>query len=353
MYSLDDVANLTCGSVMLEPRLQEYLKKKQLYKKNNITSCTSLEQQYMIIPEDISRIKAFYNGDRNIYDYNKQTEYIDLVEPQKFFPSDTYKKKDTRMQNIKNKQLDHVKANEQRNDFSNLQHTQQRITPYTNNVNNKQSMTFSDPPFNSPNNMQLENYYNSHDSKIESRVNHFQNDSRVYHDTPKIEYKNKLPYKQEYCEPRDFHNDKHHDHKVNDIIGDFNEFKGDNIHHYHKQFKVDNDLKVRNPSNQNCINNSKNLNWDKYRPVRDINSIRDSHNSNKNIDVDAENEMIMGMPTRTLKSYGFKNPVEHHFDYITNDIQTPNHTVMSFPRGGYSTREMNHQTSRPYTRNVM
>ena len=36
------------GGIMLEPRLQEYLKKKKYYKMNNIQPCIKLEQEYQI-----------------------------------------------------------------------------------------------------------------------------------------------------------------------------------------------------------------------------------------------------------------------------------------------------------------
>jgi hypothetical protein len=347
MLSLNDVENLTCGNVMLEPRLQEYLKKKQLYKKNNI-SCISLEQEYMIMPEDIKRIQAFYEGDRNIYDHDKQDTYLNLVEPQKYFPSDSYKQKDVRMENIKNRQLDHVRANEQRKNFNSFTDKDQKITPY------------ADPPYNKPSGLDLENYLNSPETNLKNNYKH----SRVYHDQPKIEYKTRLPYEQGNCPTTNLHNHTHHDKKVHDIIGSLDSYGNTSAmgqanwqNHerdlnntqnapYQRQSEMDTDTKVMIPNTNAHSSEKKNLNWTKYRPVPYMGQ------GEGNKDIDAENEMILGMPTRTVKSYGFKNPVEHHFDYITHDIQTPNHTVMPFPRGGFSTREMNHQTSRPQSRDI-
>ena len=47
------------------------------------------------------------------------------------------------------------------------------------------------------------------------------------------------------------------------------------------------------------------------------------------------------------------NLQEHYFDYIDEDIQTADHTVLPFPRGGTMTRDENHKTARPYTRDIM
>lgn len=54
-------------------------------------------------------------------------------------------------------------------------------------------------------------------------------------------------------------------------------------------------------------------------------------------------DMQSGMPVRTKKTYGFDDPFEHYYDYIDGDMQSPEHTVMDFPRGGESSRLDNKQ----------
>ena len=52
------------------------------------------------------------------------------------------------------------------------------------------------------------------------------------------------------------------------------------------------------------------------------------------IDHELEMNMLKGTPSHTTKSYGYKNPSEHYFDYVD-----PRYTNMElFPRGGVSTR---------------
>jgi hypothetical protein len=51
----------TCDeNIMFDPRLQEYMKKKIYYKKNNINPCISLELEYNITHEDLEKIKKYY-----------------------------------------------------------------------------------------------------------------------------------------------------------------------------------------------------------------------------------------------------------------------------------------------------
>jgi hypothetical protein len=63
-------------------------------------------------------------------------------------------------------------------------------------------------------------------------------------------------------------------------------------------------------------------------------------------------EIQYGMPERTKKTYGFDNPYEHYYDYIDGEIQDPDHVVLPFPRGGYSTRLDNTDQKKLYKREV-
>lgn len=58
-------------------------------------------------------------------------------------------------------------------------------------------------------------------------------------------------------------------------------------------------------------------------------------------------EMECALPSRDYKrkSYGYTQPVEHYFDYISNDIQCPEHCVLPFPQGGISSRLINKITT--------
>jgi hypothetical protein len=41
------------------------------------------------------------------------------------------------------------------------------------------------------------------------------------------------------------------------------------------------------------------------------------------------------------KSLGYINPIDHYFNYMSDEKQSPEHIVLPFPRGGYDTRHLN------------
>jgi hypothetical protein len=64
-----------------------------------------------------------------------------------------------------------------------------------------------------------------------------------------------------------------------------------------------------------------------------------------NRDIDVDTFVRFGStPSRGAKSLGYPNPIEHYFDYISNDIQDPNHVVN---RRGLPSRMFNKETARP------
>jgi hypothetical protein len=84
--------------------------------------------------------------------------------------------------------------------------------------------------------------------------------------------------------------------------------------------------------------NKSNRVYNDNNPNRCINKIREQYHSNKPLDPEIMNDLMLGVPSHTTKSYGFNDPFEHYFDYIDNDIQEPDHVVLPFPRGGISAR---------------
>jgi len=67
----------------------------------------------------------------------------------------------------------------------------------------------------------------------------------------------------------------------------------------------------------------------------------------------SKEEIQLGMPTRTSKSYGYANPFEHYYTYIDQDIQQPDNVVMNFPRGGMATRIYNKSINQTVNRDIM
>lgn len=95
-----------------------------------------------------------------------------------------------------------------------------------------------------------------------------------------------------------------------------------------------------------CItkNKSKRLYTDpQTNPNSCVNEIREQYYNNIDMDADILNDMKLGMPPHTRKTYGYDDPFEHYMDYIDGEIQEPEHVIMDFPRGGDSARLANKQ----------
>lgn len=72
-------------------------------------------------------------------------------------------------------------------------------------------------------------------------------------------------------------------------------------------------------------------------------------------EIDNDNCLIKGLPERDakFKSLGYPNYSDHSFQYISEDIQDPNHVVLPFPRGGVPSRlENNYRRAKPYNRDI-
>jgi len=155
-----------------------------------------------------------------------------------------------------------------------------------------------------------------------------------------------------------------HDSRINEIIGGLDSYSSKINKTYQYGNEMDNDFKIVKPSI-----NSKNKNYMNtatYKPVphfgrgdgqRDI-SIETAitrgkrqttrrYNTNNTDDIDELDQEYLeqnsGLPERGSKSIGYTNPVEHYYDYISDDIQDPDHVV--FDRGT-PTRMINHGIAR-------
>ena len=103
---VDALKNMRCdGGIMLEPRLQEYIKKKKYYKDNNIEPCISLEKEYLITVRDKKFLKEFIKGRRDMYKRENQqlkSERRNKQQPKRSFPSKQFRDDDPRVPKLKN-----------------------------------------------------------------------------------------------------------------------------------------------------------------------------------------------------------------------------------------------------------
>lgn len=84
---VDKLKNMTLeGNIMLEPRLQEYLKKKIMYRNSNITPCITPEQEFQITNLDRRILRDFLKGKKDMY-VDTYDKYLKTNEKRPMFPS--------------------------------------------------------------------------------------------------------------------------------------------------------------------------------------------------------------------------------------------------------------------------
>ena len=293
--------------IMLEPRLLEYLKKKEVYKKNNIEPVVSLESTYGITKDDITKIKGIMkNGlyknnelSKNIYQ-NISLASIDttsiLDEQFSQYESGFW------ADNIKDKK------------FKDLLKKQKKIKKKEEEIKN----TILARQGNDDNN---DNNDNNNYNLINKNNKNKNNKNRIYNVPPKIEYNQLLHYGD---------NMKNSNINYNEIIGSYDS--------YRKQvtpaFESTSDFRPNVRSN-----NKKNIDTSGYKPMPYV---------GYNVGECDKIEMIKNEPIKTRKSYGYTNAFESQFQYIDKDIQSVEHTIMpgEYNRGGEDTRRHNKEKNK-------
>jgi hypothetical protein len=311
---IDKLGDLQCNDIMLEPRLLEFLRKKEYYKKNNINSAISPEKEYMITNNDIKKIKMFIRGQKDIYN-NKHHELNTNTFNKTKFPSARFKK-DKRVKNIKKpnkntgiKNMGMFVPDEGRSFYEGK-------VDYNNGMMDSRDFVMndfvSDPRVDKriPQNVQsnINNSYNK--NYVQGQV-----DNRRYSSHPHDKnYLNSLVTHEYISGPT--RNDNNVGRSTGPIPYEFN------------------------------VNNT--------QPMHSMQNNSIPYTENTLRDTILETEMLRGMPTRTMKSYGYRNQEEHHYDFIDPSFQQAANSVLPFPQGGEPTRSSNRRQNRKrYTRKIM
>ena len=348
-HTLRKLNNPMCnGNIMFEPRLAEYLKKKAFYRDNGIEPCISIEKEYSITNDDLQKIKMFFSGDKNIYHPKNNVLNKEFKTEKQYFPSIKFRNTDKRMKifNFKEPKM-------------NLPTNRGMFAP------NKPSDDYYDDPLDNMDKITSSSTYgptimDGRDFRSDQLENHPVS-QRTYFDPPNTDYKAKshgfanyppiLDYKVPiYNEPLDTvrkcYKEGIHKTNVNDIIGKLDTYTTNLSPTYSSNSEMDNNTKIVIPSV--ASKGKKCLDVSSYKPVPYM-----GYGRGGSPNTEDETELMLGSPSKTAKSYGYTNPHEHYFDYISDDMQIPEHTVMPFPRGGLSTRLDNHDTARKYTREIL
>lgn len=285
----------TCDQdLSLEPRLLEYLKKKKYFKDNNIESKT-LEKEYSITENDKLKIRSYLRGDsapinRKIFD-----EYVDISSGD--FPSSSFKK-DPRFDRIKIKQQKEQDAKNNRNNYEIMSKT------YDMYSKEKSFASMYGDDFNNEN-----DFFNPHVAQQKPHKMTYTNPTQ-----PKSIHNGYLPQKSMVNDDPN---------SIDSIIGDISSYRkkidGSKSAIFYEDFVPERDEFSRTYHNMPFMNGNR-----------------------ENVDIDSY--VKRGETSQKSKTHGFKNPIEHYFSYIGNDIQDPDHVVSN---RGQATRLLNHGTARP------
>jgi hypothetical protein len=320
------------NSTPLEPRLLEYLKKVKFYKKNNITYLPEIMQkEFAITKNDIKNIKLYIQGKPLCCDNDFCHDMIS-TKGQKF-PS--HELRDERMKRLQNKQQKDKDAMTQRGNYTTIS---SNYDMYESNFSSPASDGFViNTEWNDIKNI---TEYNPNIAKrvIRKGTGCFA-ESNTYDQNPKSMLHTNIKTKHvspsiSFNNPLSFSNNnklKEGDYSVDSMFSQLDTYK-------------------KRPGINNFIYRKDQSDYvDKYLPMAGYNKNTYMNKGGKNIDM--ETEIKFGQGTmRGGKSLGYPTTIEHSFDYISKDIQHPDHVVSERPQ---STRLLNKDFARPVSRDMM
>jgi hypothetical protein len=385
------------SNIQLDPRLQEYLNRKTFNRQNDIRPNIPEEQEFSISKEDRNIIKRHLSGKKRLYSKTRTGNSDHFVEPapcpDDFFTNDDAFKKDPRYKRIQKKMESHKKAQAQIRNFDGIDEDYEifhRSNPYDDPMNpNVKRPSRIAKPYDDPKNFDesedlmysvhgdenrekvsgnlrnLRGIYqrgddsnnkyddsdlvmldsrdmvlgNSKGEKDRGRYMYNPNDKRPdkrrsessYNHRPNISFRNRLI-------PQQVNGGLDHNHSVNDIIGNLDEYTR-NLEDTYDYIEAEVDPESKS-----------------MRPCARSGSRREQYNGYKAIpygyggglaDISVEDSLRGGIRDSRRKTTGFKNTFEHQFDYIDSDISDPNHTVEMRPQ---NTRGANKVIARPNSR---
>lgn len=373
--------NMKCNdNIMLEPRLQEYLKRKRFYKENNIDSGVSPEKEYQITPFDKKILRSFLKGDRTIYEknndkFNKRSEKSMSISG-KFASSVSELMNDPRVPAID-------KINGKGNNNINQNQKQQQENPINRGMfvpDNKYGRYYEDPHVKTESRNQIYHGRDLSDKKMQSSnfdsIGTFNNLSKQARSNQHNVFSNSSIHKNFIDpDPRNKNIISNLFEKANRTKKEINEERGmDNSASNYGSFCdliPQSDYQLIEEKDKWAAKSEKRYGEEAvpvfsslstmdfenkivmpsmgYKSKRDLNpseyrfaTFGDDYNCEVR-DTDLESDMLMGLSSKTMKSYGYNNPNDHYFDFIDEKELHKSSEIEPFERGGVSARLENHK----------
>jgi len=356
-----ELKNALCdGNIMLEPRLQEYLKKKKFNSDNNIESCISLEKEYQITKYDVKILKKFLNGKTDIYKNNTFIAKEKPLKKQRFPSHDLFN--DSRIPDIEK----HTASPQQvvnRGMFVPDNKTgryyedrpvETKLFIDSRDFDKKQFGDELDQEYKSLSSIKEYEYGSnkaSNNNVSGFDLNHIRFNPRIdpkinpiakeTHDKTKSQYRigpdsdprNRYAvtdFNKSYKDVYDtgvycaFNStDMNKAYNLLDSVEHTQRYGQENVPTPSRMSDMDLELKTVVPNI--ATKNKKDLNTTDYRTMNYAPVVQTMNH-------ELETEMLRGMPSYRLKnrSYGYRDVDEHNYDYIDCDFQHPDHVVLPF-----------------------
>jgi len=373
----EDAFNI--DSIQLEPRLQEYLRRKKFNEENNVEPPIPEEQEFCVTNHDMKIIKRYKQGKKQLYSAKRLSKDPHFVKPIENGFDDNFEadfKKDPRYARLQKKMQSHKDAQKQIRNFEGIDEDYEifhQSNPYDLKPEkrpSKISKPYFDPsneesdeeksfdwtddaimmdsrdlvlapsrPVKSSNRVGARENYRDYDNayivdkhrgKYCYNPNNRSGNPITHHHTPKITYKQRLSLGRERV-----NGGLEHSRDVSDVIGNLDSYnKHLNDTYEYVQSDADLDTKTFTPGTRT---QTKRETPSSYQAVP-------FGYGNGLPDICLEDSLRGGIRDSSKRSVGFKNPFEHQFDYISEDISDYRHTVQMWPQ---NTRGHNKEMARP------
>lgn len=388
--------------LMMEPKLREYLDRKKYYDRYNVIPSVPLEEQLGISKEEIKILKMYMEGGQMI------TEPLLVEMKVTKFPSEDLKN-DRRLVQLREKmEKDKKLIEDHRNCRDIYKPMEDKPAPITYELpatdeerdleGYKQPLFLDDlyfdvdardkanykpgallkpkyirPPRLQYNQTQHWQQYNSikdhmkHDPKIIPVMceldTYVDNTNTLYQHSKEMDHEKRVKgshknYIQEhlcypstakkqpvpYLKPKELK----HINKMIKLGKPYYDIKDYSEDYSYDKMDLDYDNKIMRPGKSSPNKKNEYINTSEFQPIPFMAAKAEIR------DIDLETNVKCGYTEHGKRSYGYKNPSEHYFNYISDEIQCADSTVLPFPRGGIMTRDDNHATARPYyTREIL
>src|SRR5579872_1914436 len=161
----EDAFNI--GTISLEPRLQEYLRRKKFNEENDIEPPISEEKEFCITPHDIRIIKRYKQGKKKLYTSQRLARDPHFIKPDQngfeSMNSENDFKKDPRYKRLQRKMQSHKDAQKKIRDFEGIDEEYtifHQTNPYDLNPEKRPQRIAK--PYDDPSNMDDYDDYNNY-----------------------------------------------------------------------------------------------------------------------------------------------------------------------------------------------